>query len=105
MFIRRLQSEKLQVEVYETRQEMGAASAFRFADRLRAVLAKNARASVVFASAPSQNEFLAALRGMEIDWRGVTAFHLDEYAGIAADHPASFRRYIREHLIDRVPIG
>jgi glucosamine-6-phosphate deaminase len=105
MPIRCMQCEQLQVEVYGTRAEMGAASAARFADKLRQVLAEREQAAVVFASAPSQNEFLASLRGMDLDWARVTAFHMDEYVGLAADHPASFRRYIREHLLNHVPIA
>jgi glucosamine-6-phosphate deaminase len=105
MSIRRLQCEKLDVSVYETRAEAGAASAARFADRLNQALQQHGKASVIFASAPSQNEFTAALRKATIDWARVTAFHMDEYVGLTADHPASFRRYIREHLLDHVPIG
>ena len=105
MLIRRFQCDRLDVGVYEDREDMGAASAARFAERLRAVLAVRGSAAVVFASAPSQNEFLASLRECDLEWARVTAFHLDEYAGISGDHPASFRRYIREHLIDWVPIG
>src|SRR6476619_7314668 len=105
MLIRRLQCEQLAVAVYETRAEMGAASAARFAERVRQVIEEAGSAAVIFASAPSQNEFTAALRDADLDWTRVTAFHMDEYAGIAADHPASFRRYIREHLLDHVPIG
>jgi glucosamine-6-phosphate deaminase len=105
MPIRRLQCEQLEVEVYGTRAEAGAASAARFADKLRQALAERGQAAVVFASAPSQNEFLASLRAMDLDWARVTAFHMDEYVGLAADHPASFRRYIREHLLDHVPIA
>jgi glucosamine-6-phosphate deaminase len=113
MPIRHLQCEQLQVEVYETRAEMGAASAAHFAAALRELLDERGEAAVVFASAPSQNEFLASLRGMvlvslrgmEIDWRRVTAFHMDEYVGPGADHPSSFRRYIREHLLDHVPVA
>src|SRR5262249_4981448 len=106
MLIRRFLRERLEVGVYESREAMGAASAAQFADRLRKALNAQGKASVVFASAPSQNEFLAALREMDdLDWSRVTGFHLDEYVGIAGQHPASFRRYIREHLIDRVPIG
>ena len=105
MRIRSLQCEQLEVAVFETRAETGAASAARFADRLNRVLQEQGSAAVIFASAPSQNEFTAALRKAAIDWRRVTAFHMDEYAGLAGDHPASFRRYIREHLLDHVPIG
>jgi len=105
MLIRRLQCEQLDVAVYETRAEAGAASAARFAAKVNQVIDQRGSAAVVFASAPSQNEFTAALRRADIDWRRVTAFHLDEYVGLPADHPASFRRYIREHLLDHVPIA
>lgn len=105
MLIRRLQCEQLDVAVYETRADAGNASASRFGERLREVLREHGQASVIFASAPSQNEFTAALRSAEIDWSRVTAFHMDEYAGLAAGHPASFRRYIREHLLDHVPVA
>src|ERR1039458_7601655 len=62
------------------------------------------RAAVVFASAVSQDPFLGALRAAEIDWTRVTAFHMDEYAGMSGDHPASFRRFLRERLFDHVPV-
>ena len=105
MLLRRLQCERLEISVYETRAQLGEASAARFAQRLRRVLGEQGRASVIFASAPSQNEFTAALRQVDVDWSRVTAFHMDEYVGLAEDHPESFRRYIREHLLDHVPIG
>jgi glucosamine-6-phosphate deaminase len=33
-----------------------------------------------------------------IDWSKVTLFHMDEYLGISADHPASFRYYMKERV-------
>ena len=61
---------------------------------------------MIFAAAPSQNEFLETLRGAEkIDWKRVTAFHMDEYLGLSADAPQSFRRYLKERLFDRVHPG
>jgi len=105
MPIRRFNCELLEASVYETRARAGAAGAERFAARLRAAIAARGSTAVIFASAPSQNEFTAALRGMDLDWSRVTAFHMDEYVGLAADHPASFRYYIREHLLDHVPVA
>lgn len=105
MRIRNLQCEQLDAGVYETRADAGVASAARFAERVNRIIRDQGKAAVIFASAPSQNEFTAALREADIDWRLVTAFHMDEYVGLAADHPASFRRYIREHLLDHVPVG
>jgi glucosamine-6-phosphate deaminase len=94
------------VSVYPSRDEAGAASAAQASAIIRGAIEKDGAAAVVFAAAPSQNEFLAYLRAdTSIDWRRVTAFHLDEYAGLSASHPASFRRFLRERLMDHVPLA
>ncbi len=73
---------------------------------LRDAVSRDGQAAVVLASAISQDPFLAALRARpEIEWPRITSFHLDEYAGMSPLHPASFRRFQRERLIDHVPIG
>ena len=106
MLIRDFKRDKLNVQIHSSRLEMGAASAALAASVIRSALEKAGRAAVIFACAPSQNEFLACLRAAPgIDWTRVVAFHLDEYAGLGADHPASFRRFLRERLIGHVPIG
>jgi glucosamine-6-phosphate deaminase len=105
MLIRNLECERLKVSVFENRTEMGAASAVRFAGAVRATIAARGSAAVIFASAPSQNEFLAALLREDVEWGRVTAFHMDEYVGLPAAHPASFRRYIREHFLDHVKVA
>ena len=95
----------LSVEVHESRAEMGLAASEMVSRLVREELARIGRAAVVFASAPSQNEFLAALRvDTRIDWPRVTALHLDEYVGVGPDHPASFRRFLRDRLFDHVRI-
>jgi len=92
--------------VYPNRCDAGLASAAAASAIILAAIERDGAAGVVFAAAPSQNEFLAALRDdASIDWRRVTAFHLDEYAGLPAAHPASFRRFLRERLMDRVPVA
>ena len=98
--------DNLEVRIYPNREEAGAAGAAIAAGILRERIARDGRVAVVLASAISQDPFLAALRAQKgIDWQRVTAFHLDEYAGMSADHPASFRRFQRERLMDHVPIG
>src|SRR5207244_199518 len=54
------------------------------------------------ATGNSQLDFLAALSTEDVDWSRVTCFHMDEYVGMAADHPASFRRYLRERVDERM---
>ncbi|MBX6315847.1 MAG: glucosamine-6-phosphate deaminase [Isosphaeraceae bacterium] len=89
----------LRVVVYPDRAQLGRAAAEGVARAIAARLETAERAHIVFAAAPSQNEFLAALVAHpSIDWSRVVAFHMDEYLGLSADHPASFRRYLQEHL-------
>lgn len=96
----------LAVQAYETRAAMGRAAALVAAEALRAALAGSGVARAVFASAPSQNEFLDALATAPgIAWDRVTAFHLDEYLGLPGDHPQSFCTYIRHRLFTRVKPG
>jgi glucosamine-6-phosphate deaminase len=98
--------DKLEVRIYPDRDEAGAAGAAIAAGIVREEIAHRSKAAVVLASAVSQDPFLSALRSQDgVDWGRVSVFHLDEYAGMTADHPASFRRFQRERFIDRVPVG
>lgn len=93
------------MEIYREKESAGAAGAAVAADEIRSTLARQAEASVIFASAVSQDSFLAALRSQDdIEWNRVTVFHLDEYARMSPENPASFRRYLRERLLDYVPV-
>jgi glucosamine-6-phosphate deaminase len=108
---RLLRADQLAVEIHPDRAALGRAAGQAVAAHLRALLAKQGGARVIFACAPSQDEFLAALlaasRSAELgfDWSRVTAFHMDDYVGFAADHPQSFRRYLRTRLLDHVAVG
>ena len=56
------------------------------------------------ATGASQFEMLEALTKEDgIDWSKVTVFHLDEYIGLSMDHPASFRKYLKERFEDKLP--
>lgn len=82
---------------------MGAAAATFAAEVIRAACDERGEARVIFACAPSQNEFLDGLIRENIDWAQVSVFHMDEYAGLPESHPRSFRSYLREHLLSRIP--
>jgi glucosamine-6-phosphate deaminase len=98
--------DSLEVLVYDNRALAGRAAAAGVAQATVARAEAAGRANIVFAAAPSQDEFLAGLVAhQEIDWSRVAAFHMDEYLGINADHPASFRRYLQEHLFRLVGLG
>ena len=105
MIKRTFSCDRLAVRVYADRDTAGAAGAQIAAATIGEAIARDGRAAVVFASAVSQDPFLAGVRAQNIDWPRVTAFHMDEYAGMAADHPASFRRFLRDRLFDHVPVA
>lgn len=97
---------ELNVFIYDSRAAMGAAAAAVVAGELRRLVETRGRAETIFASAPSQNEFLATLTSQpDVDWSRVAAFHLDEYLGMTDDAPQSFRRFLIDRLVDRTPLG
>ncbi len=97
--IARFSVDALEVSVHEDRASAGRAAALAVSKAICQRLAEAGRANVVFAAAPSQNEFMAGLvASKEIEWSRVVGFHMDEYLGLTADHPVSFRRYLQEHL-------
>ena len=98
--------DQLKVSVYENRSMMGRAAAIAVAGAITARQRAARRANVIFAAAPSQNEFLFGLvAAKEVDWSRVYGFHMDEYLGLDENHSASFRRYLNEHLFGLVGLS
>jgi glucosamine-6-phosphate deaminase len=88
------------VRVYRDKFRLGVAAAARAAELIRDAVAVRGRARILAATGASQLEFIGALaKAPDIDWPRVELFHLDEYIGLAATHPASFRRYLLDRLI------
>jgi glucosamine-6-phosphate deaminase len=93
------------IKVFENKLSLGGAAARQAADAIRQAIQKKDRARIIAATGASQFEFLDALTNLGgIDWERVEMFHLDEYIGLPAAHPASFRNYLLTRLINRVGI-
>ena len=100
--VRSFCKDSLAVRIYADRTAMGAAAARDGAALLRRLLAQQDTVRAVFAAAPSQNEFLEALcAAPDIDWKRVTAFHMDEYVGLDAAAPQGFGNFLRARVFDR----
>lgn len=83
---------------------MGSAAGIQAASAINAAIRQNGHAHIILATGTSQFETLQEiLVHREIDWSRVTMFHLDEYTGIPVSHPASFRKYLTERFIEKVP--
>ena len=93
----------MDVRIFDTKETMGQAAADDGAKAIAEALTERGRANVIVATGASQFEMLAALVAAEVDWSRVTFFHLDEYVGLPISHPASFRKYLKERFVDRLP--
>ncbi|MGC4232796.1 MAG: glucosamine-6-phosphate deaminase [Niabella sp.] len=95
--------EVIKVTKYATRADMGAAAAVVVAQKIRQLLKEQESVNIVFAAAPSQNEFLASFQLHNIEWDRINAFHMDEYVGLSANAPQGFGTFLKERLFSKVP--
>ena len=96
----------MDVQVFDSKDDLGRAAADHAAEVIARAIAERGAACLIAATGASQFEFLDALvQKPEIDWSKTTFFHLDEYVGLSGAHPASFRKYLRERIADRVHPG
>jgi glucosamine-6-phosphate deaminase len=90
------------IKVFDEKRALGEAAAAQAATAIRKAIKNSGKARVIAASAASQFEFLDTLTSTPgIDWKRVELFHLDEYIGLPMTHPASFCRFLQEHLIGK----
>jgi glucosamine-6-phosphate deaminase len=96
----------MKVCVAESRSELGKLAARDIAAALRSALLEKPSLRIILAAAPSQSEMLAALaREPGIDWRRVTAFHMDEYIDLPEDAPQRFGTWLERAFFDHVPLA
>ena len=90
--------------IHKTKQEMAAAAAAQAAAVIKEAIRSEAEANIILATGTSQIEMLRNLVAAdEVDWPKVTMFHLDEYIALGVGHPASFRKFLQERFVDKVP--
>jgi glucosamine-6-phosphate deaminase len=102
----RLQVDDLTVQIYDSPADVALAASIQAGNLLRMAIEQRGSAVAIFATGRSQLQFLHHLTDAKPapDWQRIIGFHLDEYLGIAAGHPASFRHYLSTHLTSRVPL-
>lgn len=95
--------EKLNINVFPTRQELGDAAGRAMEEKIVALLQEKDEVRLVFAAAPSQNETLDYLASSNlIDWSKIIAFHMDEYIGLSKDAEQLFAHYLDRRLFSKV---
>lgn len=94
----------MKVIVLNTPEELAAAAAARGAELLRKAIEEKGSARLLLSTGASQLGTLKELVSLPVDWEKVEMFHLDEYAGLPESHGASFRRYLKERFVSKVPL-
>jgi glucosamine-6-phosphate deaminase len=95
----------MDIEIMPDKGQMGKSAAAAGAAIVREAIARRGTANIIVATGASQFEMFENLvREPGIDWAKVTGFHLDEYVGLPIAHPASFRRYLWERFVSRLPL-
>jgi glucosamine-6-phosphate deaminase len=84
---------------------MGAAAAEDVFQNLKAGIEKRGHASIIIGTGASQYPLHDELLLKKLDWSKINIFHLDEYIGLSDQHPASFRRFLRERIAEKVSPG
>lgn len=92
----------MEVIISESKKELGAIAALKGAQIIQKCINENGKANIIVATGASQFEMLTELIKKDIDWSKVTCFHLDEYIGMTIEHPASFRKYLKERFVNKV---
>lgn len=94
----------MKINISPDKEELGKAAGSYAAQLIRNAIAENGKANVILATGTSQFDTLNQLISEEgIEWGRVTMFHLDEYIGMSLTHPASFRKYLTERFLEKVP--
>lgn len=91
----------LKVKIFEVREEAGKEEAQNVLEVIRHLLSRKDEINMVFASAPSQNEFLDSLVKMDILWSRINAFHLDEYVNLPENAPQRFAKYLNDKIFSK----
>ncbi len=92
---------RLKVKISDNRAELGEVAAREMAAYINELMKTKQDVNIIFASAPSQNDFLANLLLADIDWSRVNAFHMDEYVGIDPEAPQAFGKFLKDRIFSK----
>jgi glucosamine-6-phosphate deaminase len=96
----------MEIKTFNDKRTLGDIAAEHAAVSIRRAIEQRGQARIIAATGAAQFEFLETLTTLpNIDWSRVEMFHLDEYVGLPETHPASFRRFLRERLIQKAGIA
>lgn len=94
----------MNINIFNNPRELGKAAGAVAGVIIRQAIAEKGSANIVLATGTSQFETLNQLIAEpDTDWSNVTMFHLDEYIGLPITSRASFRKYLQERFLEKIP--
>lgn len=97
-----LQKDLLKVRVFKTREDLGKDAAEHVANAINELLKTEDYINMIFAAAPSQNDFFEHIVQKDVDWTRINAFHMDEYVGLEEDAPQGFGNFLKDKIFSKV---
>lgn len=102
--IQSFKKDNLTIKIYSSREELGFAAALEAGIKIKELQHIQQFINIIFAAAPSQNEFLKNLINQEgIEWERINAFHMDEYIGLLPSNPQTFGNFLKDRIFDLKP--
>ena len=95
----------MEIKTLKDDKDLGKAAADLCAEILNEAIEKNGKARLILSTGASQLSTLNELIEKDVDWQKVEMFHLDEYIDLPESHPASFRKYLKERFVSKIPLG
>ena len=93
----------MEIRICNNSAALGKSAARYVAEKLNRLIAEKGHARIVLSTGASQFDTLDSLTREQVDWSKVDMFHLDEYVGLPITHGASFRKYLQERFVDKLP--
>lgn len=101
--VKELTVDKLKVKIFNTRADVGNDAAHDVSQTIKELFKQKEMINIIFAAAPSQNEFLSTLSRFDgINWSRINAFHMDEYVGLRSNAPQRFGNFLKEKIFGEV---
>ena len=94
----------MEIRICKNPVELGRSAAAYTAEVLRKAIAEKGVARIALSTGASQFDTISALVSEDVDWSKVEMFHLDEYIDLPITHKASFRKYLQERFVDKLPV-
>ncbi|HBL83579.1 MAG: glucosamine-6-phosphate deaminase [Clostridiales bacterium GWF2_38_85] len=104
MILKSGKADLLEYKIYDTRENMGRSSADEAAAYIKELLIKKNEINMIFAAAPSQNEFLATLVKSDVNFSRINAFHMDEYIGLDTNAPQGFGNFLNNAIFSKIQL-